>query len=143
LSEKRKWFDRRRAPLPVPCPIVIAADLTCDEIDKFIGEIDPSKNKKIRLKTYQLFCSLADMPQAGRLARNLKIILGILSIGDVASITSDGVTEGEKASLVNLEVAGASQFSKETAQSLLNVAERYQVLQAMGAAFRQARASKG
>jgi hypothetical protein len=142
LSEKRKWFDRKpspQVPMPVPRPMVISVALTRDGIDEFIREIDPTKNKKIKEDTYKLFSNLAGMSHASRLARNLKVLLGILAVRSVDSITSDGVTDEEKSSLVNLEVTGASQFCKEVAQSLLNVAERYQVLQSVGDTFRQSR----
>ena len=142
LSEKRKWFDRKPDPqvsTPVPRPIVISVALTHDGVDEFIREIDPTKNKRIREATYKLFSNLSDMSHASRLARNLKVLLGILATRDVSSITSDGVTDEEKASLVNLEFSGVSQISKEIAQGLLNVAERYQVLQATGDTFRQSR----
>lgn len=142
MSEKRKWFDRKptlQVFIPVPRPMVISVALTSDGIDEFISEIGSDKNKRIREGTYKLFSSLSGMSHASRLARNLKVLLGILAVRDVSSVTSDGVTEEEKASLVNLEFSGVSPLSKEIAQSLLNVAERYQVLQAMGDTFRQSR----
>ena len=142
MSEKKKWFDRKpdlRVPTPVPRPIVIAVALTRNGIDEFIREIDPTRNRKIKGDTYKLFYSLSSMSHASRLARNLKVLLGILAVRDVSSVTSDGVTVEEKASLINLEISSVSQLSKEIAQSLLNVVERYQTLQTLGGTFRQYR----
>lgn len=143
MSEKRKWFDRKFSPLPVPHPIVIAAELREEDLAYFLEEISPTRNRRVRYETYKLFTGLAGMSAAIRLARNLKVLLGFLASREVNSITSDGVTEEERAALVNLELVSSSQFSREVAQLLLNVPERYQLLQSLGGMFRQARNVKG
>ena len=142
MSEKRKWFDRKSAPLPEPRPIVTVVELREEELVDFLEEIDPTRNRRVRRATYKLFAGLAEMPAATRLARNLKVLLGFLASREVNSITADGVTKEERTALVNLELVGATQFSKEVAQVLLNVPERFQLLQNLGEAFRQARHRK-
>ena len=142
MSEKRKWFDRKPDPQTFalsPRPLTISVALTAEGIAGFVEEVDPVKNGQLKPSTHRLFSSLAAMSHSSRLARNLKVLLGILAVRDVASITSDGVTDEEKAALINLEFSGVSPLSKEIAQGLLNVAERYQVLQVMGDTFRQSR----
>jgi hypothetical protein len=141
VSEKRKWFDPKQRQLPIPQPILMASKVGKDEVGDFLTEL--SKSKKVRDDTYKLFHILSRMSPAHRLSRNLKVLMGLMSEGEVKSVTADGVSTEEKDALINLEVAGVSQFSKTVAQSLLNVMERYQVLQSMSAAFRSARVLRG
>ena len=64
----------------------------------------------------------------------------LLAEREVRSVIPDGLTERERRALIVLQARNIPRQVLETAQGLLNVYERYQLLAAVGGMFRVERA---
>jgi hypothetical protein len=68
------------------------------------------------------------MQPAVRLARNLKIVLGILALQPITNLIPEGLQDSEQAALLELEHVGIPAEDKSIAQGLLNLYERQQLV---------------
>lgn len=131
MGEKSKWF-RPGARLPEVQPILVESVLTQTQLDEFVAAL------KVLPKAYAdcqyMFWSLVGLPAHTRLARNLKITIGLLRDGDGQLFNADELRVLGLLSRANLETA-----HKETAQAILNVYERYQLTQVLQPLFQRAR----
>ena len=139
MSEKRKWFDAKSKhtapPLLLPSPSLNTSRLSAEELEAFGVLLEQNRRSPLTGIPWTVFHSLLIMPPRARLARNLKVILDRLVQGPIESIMRDGLQDSEQVALLALEKLGASSELKMTAQSLLNVYERYQLAAALGGAF--------
>ena len=134
MSEKVKWF-RPASKLPEVQPILVESVLTRTQLDAFMEALQ--RVPKTCDSGKYLFWSLAGLTNETRLARNLKITIGLLADGDEQLFNQDELKSLSVLSRANLETA-----HKETAQALLNVYERYQLVQVLQPLFCRARMRK-
>ena len=93
-------------------------------------------------RTRLLLAHLAGYPPNVRLVVNLKATVGLLVNGPVYSVLRDGLTDAERAALVELDMRGLSTKAREVAHGLLNVHERWVAIKALRSLFRDAAAAK-
>ena len=140
MPEKNKWFDPKPVQLPVITPILtVSQEFTAQGLQEFLHALETGKHLGA---AGELFRTLSLLPPAYRLCRNLKVLVSLMGDGEVESVILDGLSKGERNALYCLERSNCDPQIREAAQSLLNVYERYQLMQSLGPAFRQARRKK-
>lgn len=85
-----------------------------------------------------LLAKLASYPPNVRLVVNLKATVGLMVRGPVYSVLRDGLTDLERATLVELDMCGLSTGARELAHGLLNVHERWVSIKALRNLFKRA-----
>jgi hypothetical protein len=141
MGERRKWFDPKnkheQPPLPLPSPILSTKRPSQEQLEAFRDLLEQNRKQHSPLLgvSWVVFDSLLEMPARARLARNLKVVLDCLVRGPIESIMQDGLQSSEREALIALEKLDVSVEIKMTAQSLLNIYERYQLALSLGAAF--------
>lgn len=73
-----------------------------------------------------------------RLSANLHVMLDRMAVTQIKNVLDDGLTDEEKAALLELELRGASDEMLGVAHGLLNVHERWFMLKSVGSKFRAA-----
>ena len=135
-----KWFDAKDKPAELVLPLRSTGGATWHDAKVFCRELaELFRQRRLPEDTYKLFTKLCDTPPAARLTRNLKVVLSILAQRPIQSILVDGLTEGERFGLLDLEHASATATAKATAQGLLNVEQRRQLAVAAGAIYQAER----
>lgn len=144
-SEKRKWFDSRK-DLEIrylPTRLTSASRVLEKEGVDFLNAVNKlCKQRRIKLGTQDLFQQLVRMHPAHRLSRNLSSLLTALGRRPVENVIHDGLSKWELDSLVDLERLGVSAKFKAVAQGLLNVYERYQMLETVRPIYEEERRRK-
>jgi phenylpyruvate tautomerase PptA (4-oxalocrotonate tautomerase family) len=135
----KKWFD----PLPgqmrkpsLPYPIGRLDQISTERVQRLLTRLCQCRRASA---AKELFSKLADMLPAARLSRNLKEALTALVTRDVDSVIRDTLREDEKAAVVLLEEMQLEVELRETAQILLNISERYELVVTWGRAFQDLR----
>jgi hypothetical protein len=133
-------------PLSLPSPIMNVSDVTEEAAGKLLMYIRSRYSNKAgaeadrhRINAHHIFCGRASMPPARRLAVNLKAMLNVLADKNVQSVIPDGLTGEELEALIWLQTRNIGSDMRETAQGLLNVYERYQLLASLSLPFRKER----
>ena len=150
MSEKRKWFDpsekRRENRLEIrylPTRLTSASRVSVEEAASFMKLIyELLRKKRIHVNTSYLFFQLVKLHPVHRLSRNLSSLLHMLSKGVTENVIHDGLSKQELNALMELELAGVSTKVKAVAQGLLNVYERYQMLETARGLFETERLRK-
>lgn len=144
MSEKRKkWFDPKDKPPEIryfPKRFSSSTSVTVDECLEFLGALETLHERgRISEPAYRLFSQLGRLHPVHRLVRNLGTVLRTLGHGPVENIIRDGLTEVEYQALVQLERLNAPSSIRATAQGLLNVYERGQMVEAAQQLFQEER----
>ena len=131
MSEKTKWFKPVDKFEDLPLTVIdCKVEMTLARAtDYFLREIETLvKQRKLHLASYKSLNDLAIMKPVGRLNRNLTRLLNLLSHNDCDDNLKGLLGDQEYQLLVDLELAGATATAKETAQELMNIRERRQLL---------------
>jgi len=123
----------------VPDYIEIDTDATEQDIRDLLQE---AKDKRVSDKSWQMLLTLSFIEPAYRLALNMKKTLNMMAERRVsADILADGLTDSEKAMLVELDQRYLSPDARRTARCLLNVKERWLLRKSTYGLFSAARCS--
>lgn len=141
MSEKRKWFDSRKAEIRYyPVRLASASNVSAAQCLHFMNALNSLyERKRVPADVHELFIGLGMMQPVHRLSRNLASLIRILGKRPVGSIIREGLTDLEYQALVHLERLNMPADMKATAQGLLNVYERSQVAEVARRFFEEER----
>ena len=132
MTAKSKWFRTSLSALLDIQPILVESVLTETKTRALLQVL--SRKFAITDKLRVFFESLISMRADARLARNLKIAIRQILANDDRLFD-----ENERETLRRLDTAGMASEEKQTAQALLNVYERYQLVKVLTPLFQRAR----
>ena len=89
------------------------------------------REHEVSARTRLLLAKLASYPPNVRLVINMKAVIGRMKDGPIYSVLRDGLSDIERAALVELDILGLSTKAREIAHGLLNVHERWVAIKAL------------
>jgi hypothetical protein len=90
----------------------------------------------ISKQSFGLFDRLSKLPPARRLSVNLKTLLDLMASKDVVEVLRDGLTQQERAALIELHTNEATPKMMEIAHALLCIDERDEFICSAGQTFK-------
>jgi len=140
-KSRKKWFDPSDDP-PVDIPVLQSSAGVSQARCKAFMALCTALQKRGRLtdKSYNLFDSLRKQSPSSRLARNLSTVLQRLSAASITAPLADLLTKREWRAVVEIQKACQDWEMRATAQGLLNVREREQLVKVASGMFREERA---
>lgn len=138
---KLKGFERDKPVVGVSSAISKVKELPTTEqrLSALLAEI-----LKLGLspRCYGVCKRLAYMQPQHRLAANMKTLISLMCEREAKDVLSGGLTDHEKDTLSEIDSSSMSLESRRTAHSLIDVEARSNLMTAIGAAMRTAKASK-
>ena len=139
MSPKKKWFDKKKPQIGrVPIRDQTIRPATNEAICKMIDELREA-NKRLFQSTVDFLMRLVILPPSVRLKVNLQILLKLMTANRVESVLAEGLTDEERAILIDLQLKQVPTEAIETAHSLLNIPERAALVNVLGATFHSER----
>lgn len=98
---------------------------------------------KISGATQELIYARACMPADLRLAKNMRLFLGLTVLHEVKNVLVEGLLTDERAALSELDSSGMPTGLREVAHGLFNIHERWIVLKALSKSLAIAKSVQG
>lgn len=96
----------------------------------------------VESNTIEIFEFLVAQPPPKRLLINLQAILLLSQKAQITNVLEDGLADGERNALLELDYKGLPVEARQIAHGLFNVHERWKMLKALSKALREAADSR-
>lgn len=96
----------------------------------------------VETNTIEIFEFLVTQPPPKRLLINLQAILLLSQKAQITNVLEDGLAEGERNALMELDYKGLPVEARQIAHGLFNVHERWKMLKTLSKALREAADSR-